>query len=210
MASILAAELRGRVLTPDYRLAPEHRFPAAVDDAVAAYDAVLGTGLTPNKVALGGDSAGGGLVLATLLAARDGGLPLPAAAVCVSPWADLTTSPTAPSIMAAADPQVTPGRLSEMAAWYLGDADPASPLASPARSDLSGLPPLLVQVGAAEGLLDDARLVTANARQAGVDVTFECWDDMIHVWHAFAPRLEEGTAALQRIAGWLAQHWDAA
>lgn len=205
MVSILARELGCRIVTPDYRLAPEHRFPAAVDDAVAAYDDLLRAGHRPETLAFAGDSAGGGLVLAALVAARDQGLPMPAAGVCVSPWADMATSASAPD-----DPQVTPEHLAELASWYLGDTDPATPLASPVNADLTGLPPLLVQVGGAEALLVDADRVAERARGAGVDVTYECWDHMIHVWHGFAPKLEEGTAALRRIAEWLGERFGAA
>jgi acetyl esterase/lipase len=203
MATILSACLGGRVLTPDYRLAPEHPFPAAILDGVAVYEDLIEDGTAPGAIAFGGDSAGGGLVLAILLAIRERGLPLPSAAVCVSPWVDLTTSG-----LDALDPQVTSGRLEEMAGWYIGSADPGDPLASPLRADLTGLPPLLIQVGGSERLALDGERLAEVARKGGVEVSFESWADMIHVWHAFAPRLEEGTSALRMIARWLVERWN--
>jgi phosphinothricin tripeptide acetyl hydrolase len=209
LAANLAVAARARVLTVGYRLAPEHPFPAAVDDAVAAWRWLLDGGVDPAAVAFGGDSAGGGLTVAAMLAARERGLPLPAAAVCLSPWVDLTLAGESYHRNAATDPDVLRWRLEEMARHYLAGADPRSSLASPVFADLAGLPPLLVHAGTAEVLEDDAVLLAAVARAAGVPVTLELHRDMIHVWHAYAPGLPEAMAAIERIAAWLGQRWAA-
>jgi acetyl esterase/lipase len=187
------------VLSLEYRLAPEHPHPAAVDDAVTAYRHLLGRGFSPDRLALAGDSAGGGLTVATLLALREAGLPRPAAGVCISPWLDLALSGETMVTKADVDPMCKPALLAMMAAAYLAGADARTPGASPLYADLAGLPPLLVQVGTAETLLDDARRFAARAEDAGVRVTLEVWDDMIHVWHAFAMLLPEGQQAVDRI-----------
>ena len=192
-----------RVLNVDYRLAPEHPYPAAVDDALAVYRAVLADGVDPARIAIGGDSAGGGLTLATLVALRDAGDPLPAAGVCISPWTDLSLSGESIRTKAAEDPLIQPSQLAWMAGLYLGDADPKAPTASPLFANLSGLPPLLVHVGTAEILLDDATLLAERAREAGVDVTLEAWEEMIHTWHNFADLLPEGREAIEGIGKYL-------
>ena len=203
LCSHLARAARARVLSVDYRLAPEHRFPAALDDAVAAYRFVVSEGNAPENVALGGDSSGGGLVLGTLVALRDGGEPLPGTAFCICPWTDLTLSGATVETNRDVDPMVRASVLALMADAYLGEADPRSPTASPLFADLTGLPPLLVQVGSAELLLDDSRRFVERAEAAGVDVTFEVWDDMIHVWHSFADLLPEGREAVARIGSYV-------
>ncbi|HEX4110263.1 MAG TPA: alpha/beta hydrolase [Solirubrobacteraceae bacterium] len=203
----LARAARARVLTLNYRLAPEHPHPAAVEDAVAAYQWLLGEGLAPGGIAISGDSAGGGLTVATLVALRERGLPLPAAAVPISPWTDLTLPAGSIDSSADRDPQVSRWVLEEMAGQYLAGADPRAPLASPRFADLAGLPPMLIHVGGAEGLLDDAQALADAAHAAGVEVTLEVWPDMIHVWHAFAPILPEALEGLDRIAGWLDGQW---
>ena len=200
----IARESGVRVLSVGYRLAPEHPHPAAVEDAVAAYRYVLGEGLAPAQVAFAGDSAGGGLVLAALVAARDAGLPLPAAGACISPWLDLTLSGASLETKAPADPMLTPADLRLFAEAYAG-REPRAPTASPLFADLAGLPPLLVQVGSAEVLLDDATRLAAAARTAGVEVSLRVWDDMIHVWHAFAELLPEGAQAVRQLATFLAR-----
>jgi acetyl esterase/lipase len=199
----LSRTARLRVLSVDYRLAPEHPHPAAVVDAVAAVRFAYASGLAPSRVAVGGDSAGGGLALATLLRLRDAGLPLPAAGVCISPWTDLTGSGESVRTRADLDPLVDAEDLRILAAAYLGGGDPRAPLASPLFADLRGLPPLLVHVGTAEILLDDATGFAERARDVGVPVELEVWDDMIHVWHAFADVLPEGVQAIEGIAGFL-------
>lgn len=195
-----------RVLALDYRLAPEAPFPAAIEDATKAYRWLLRTGARPEGTVIAGDSAGGGLTLATLVALRDAGDPLPAAAVCLSPWVDLEGTGDSMTSKADADPIVARDPLKQMAQAYLGDADPRSPLASPLYADLRGLPPLLIQVGTSETLLDDSIRVADRARQAGVQVTLEPWDDMIHAWQIFAPMLPEGQQAIDRIGAFIAQH----
>ena len=204
VAAPLARAVGLRLFAPDYRLAPEHPFPAAVEDTVAAYRWLLDTHAGTGPVVLSGDSAGGGLVVAALVALRDRGLSLPAAGVCLSPWVDLTL--TAPSIDAHADldPQVGRNLLEGSVRHYLAGHDPRDPLASPVFADLSGLPPLLIHVGGDEALLDDARRLEREATVAGVDVTLECWEGMLHVWHCFGPRMPEAGAAIAAIAAWLA------
>lgn len=188
-----------RVLSLNYRLAPEHPFPAPVDDAVAAYRWLLAQGISPGNIAVAGDSAGGGLAIATLLALRDAGEPLPAAGIGISPWVDMEGTGESMTTRAAVDPVVQKEGLLGMAKLYLGDADPRNPLAAPLHADLAGLPPLLLQVGDAETLLDDSTRLAEKARTAGVDVTLKVWDEMPHVWHLFAPTLPEGRQAIDEI-----------
>jgi len=192
-----------RALMLDYRLGPENRFPAAVDDAVAAYRWLVTQGAAPANVVVAGDSAGGGLTVATLLALRDGGDPLPAAGVCISPWVDLEGTGGSMNTKAAEDPMVARQGLVAMARQYLGDADPRHPYASPIHANLAGLPPLLIQVGTAETLLDDSTRLAERAKAAGVQVTLEPWQDMIHVWHTFAGMLPEGQEAIDRIGAFV-------
>ena len=199
LAATIGAAATARVLLPDYRLAPEHPCPAAVDDAVAAYRWLLDRDLAPARIVIAGDSAGGGLTVATLLALRDAGVPLPAAGVCISPWVDLTCGGGSYATRAAVDPIVTREGVADMASAYLAGKDPKTPLASPLFADLHGLPPLLIHVGDAEVLLDDAVQLAERARKAGVDATLEVSDKMIHVWHWFFPMLDEGQAAIDRI-----------
>jgi acetyl esterase/lipase len=192
-----------RVLLLDYRLAPEAPYPAAVDDAVAAYRWLLAAGIPPTAIAVAGDSAGGGLTVATLVALRDRGLPMPGAGVAISPWTDLTLEAASIDGLAEHDPVVRGGDLKRYRDWYLDGTDPRHPGASPAHADLTGLPPLLVHVGEAEVLLDDAVLLAESGRRDGVDVTLEAWPDMVHVWHVFAGRVPESTAAVDRIGAFL-------
>ncbi len=203
LAARISEASRARCLVLDYRLGPEHRFPAAVDDAVAAYRFLLDSGFDPAHLAIAGDSAGGGLTVATLLALRDAKLPLPATGVCISPWVDLTGTSESMTTKAALDPMVQREPLLVLARHYLGGADPRAPLASPLFADLRGLPPLLVQVGSAETLLDDSTQLAERARKAGVEVELEVWPDMIHVWHAFAALLPEGREGIERIGAYL-------
>jgi len=206
MVARLSRASAARALAIDYRLAPEHPFPAAVDDAVAAYRWLVGSGVNPRRIVVAGDSAGSGLTMATLVALRDAGEPLPAAGVCLSPWVDQEGTGDSMSGNAAVDPIVERDGLVQMAKRYLGEAGARTPLAAPLYADLTGLPPLLIQVGAAETLLDDSVRLDARARAAGVDSTLEVWDDMIHVWHLFAGMLPEGQQAIERIGEFVKKH----
>jgi acetyl esterase/lipase len=183
-------------LTLDYRLSPEHPFPAPVEDAVAGYRFLLARGIAPARIALAGDSAGGGLVVAALVAIRDAGLAQPACGWCISPWVDMEGLGETMTTRAAADPIVEKARLVELAKLYLGGADPRSPLAAPIYADLKGLAPLLIQVGAAETLLDDALRLAGTAGAADIRVTLQIWPEMIHVWHLFHPALAAGRRAI--------------
>ena len=156
---------------------------------------------------MAGDSAGGGLTVAALVSIRDQGLPLPACGVCLSPWVDMEGLGDSMTSRADRDPMVQREGLVGMAGVYLGGADPRSPLAAPMYANLEGLPPLLIQVGASETLFDDADRLNEIAQAAGVDTTFEEWDDMIHVWHVFAPMLDEGQQAIERMAEFMRSRW---
>ncbi len=206
MVARIARAAQGRALLIDYRLAPEHPFPAAVDDAVAAYRWMLSQGCKPAKLTIAGDSAGGGLALAALIALRDSGTPLPAAAVGISPWTDMEGTGDSVTSRAAKDPIVQKDGLLPMAKMYVGDADPKNPLASPVHADFHGLPPMLIQVGGAEILLDDSTRVAERAKAAGVKVDLEIWDDMPHVWHIFAKLLPEGQQAIDKIGAFVLAH----
>lgn len=203
----LSTASEAQVLVIDYRLAPENPFPAPVEDAVSAYRWLLDTGYAPEKLSIAGDSAGGGLTAAALVSIRDNGLPLPACGVCLSPWVDMEGLGDSMTTRADRDPMVQKEGLVAMAGVYLADADPRSPLAAPMYADLSGLPPLLIQVGASETLFDDAVRLNEKAQAAGVETTFEEWDDMIHVWHIFAPMLDEGQKAIERMAEFMREKW---
>ncbi len=206
----LSAAAAATAFSLDYRLAPEHPFPAAVEDAAAAYRALLDQGRDPAHIAVSGDSAGGGLTFALLLKLRELGLPMPAAAAPISPWTDLTGQSKTLLAKATEDPVVQKEGLMRLAEWYLAGTKPDHPLASPLFADLSGLPPLLIQVGSAETLLDDAREIHDRAKTAGVDSTLEVWDEMIHVWHLFHFMLPEGAKALDKIGAFFRRHWAAA
>ncbi len=199
MTGRLSQTAGARVLSLNYRLAPEHPFPAPVDDAVAAYRWLLGQGIQASNIAIAGDSAGGGLAFAALIAIRDAGEPVPAAGIGISPWVDMEGTGESMTTRAAVDPVVQKEGLLGMAKIYLGGADPKNPLAAPLHANLAGLPPLLIQVGDAETLLDDATRITERARKADVDVTLKVWDEMPHVWHLFAPILPEGQQAIEEI-----------
>ncbi|MEL0111905.1 MAG: alpha/beta hydrolase [Rickettsiales bacterium] len=198
-AARISAASGMRCLSIDYRLAPEHPFPAAVDDAYAAYRFILEQGVAPARIAVGGISAGGGLTLALLLKLKETGDPLPGAAVPMSAWTDLAQTGESLQSKADVDPIISKLYLDRMAGYYLNGADAETPLASPLYGDLSGLPPLLIQIGDAETLLDDSSRLAERARAAGVDVTYEPWEDMFHGWHSSAHILPEAQQAIDSI-----------
>ncbi len=208
IATHFAAAVGAPFLVFDYRLAPEHPFPAAIDDAVGAVRELFdGEGVAPADLALMGDSAGGGLVLSTLLSLRDRGEPQPAAAVCFSPWADLTL--TAESYVRCADTDDVFGMDQALLARrdYLGDLDPGQPLASPALADLSGLAPILVQASEDEVLSDDASRVVEGVTRAGGDAELDLWSGMTHVFQAMTPAVPEAAEAMRRCAAFLDRCW---
>ena len=200
----LAAGVRG--LSVDYRLAPEHPFPAAVDDAVAAYRWLVSEGgETPDRVVIAGDSAGGGLTFATLVALRDAADPLPAGGFGISPWTDLAATGESMTTRRDLDPMIDPDSTDETVARYLPDGDLRQPLVSPLYADLAGLPPLLIHVGGAEVLYDDAARTAEAAQKAGVVVEFAEWDGAFHVWHMLAGMLPEADEAVAASGAWIAK-----
>ncbi|MER5516768.1 alpha/beta hydrolase [Streptomyces sp. NPDC002763] len=193
--------------SPDYRLAPEHPFPAAIEDTLSAYRALLDRGEDPSAIAFAGDSAGGGLAVTTCLAARDAGLPLPAAVVTFSAGLDATRTGTSMDAKEGIDPIFTRESVEHTGAMYLAGADPHQPLLSPAvLADLTGFPPMLIQVGTNEILLDDSTRLAARAHAAGVDVILDITADVPHVFQSFAGVLDEADQALDRAALFLTQH----
>ena len=210
LLGFLSRRTRARALWLDYRLAPECPFPAAVDDALAGYRWLLEQGVAPEAIVFAGDSAGGGLALATLLAARDAGLPLPAGATLLSPWTDLTGESATAKSHAAADPMLHGAGIGAAGRIYLAGADPRTPLASPLFADLRDLPPLLIHVGDAEVLLDDSRSLAERARAAGVEVTLHVWPGMFHVFPIFPSLLPEARAAATEMADFISARVGAA
>jgi monoterpene epsilon-lactone hydrolase len=203
--SHLANVCHARVLLVDYRLAPENPYPAAVEDAVAAYRWVLASGVDPAQIVVAGDSAGGGLAAALLLALRERGLPFPAGGILSSPWADLTVTAATYSTKAASDALFSKASATEAAALYLGDGDPRDPLVSPVFGDWSGMPPLLIQVGDTEVLMDDAALLASVAGESGVEVSHHVYPDMPHVWQTSYPAYPEAVEAVEEMAAFIAR-----
>ena len=210
LAAGLAMAAGARVLLPEYRLAPEHPHPAAVEDAVAAWRWLLDQGGDPGRLAIAGDSAGGGLAIATMVAARDAGLPLPSAAAVLSPWVDLEGLGESLRTRADLDPVLEASGVGREGAVYLGGLDPRTPLAAPMYADLHGMPPLLIHVGDHEILRDDAVRLAERARADGVEITLEVWPEMIHVWHYFAGLVPESTRALEEVGRFLADRFGTA
>ncbi len=210
MVSLIAKVAGARAFAVDYRLAPENPFPAGLDDAVAGYRWLLEQGVDPARLVIGGDSAGGGLSLAMLQRLREAGDSLPAATVLLSPWTDLEGAGESMKTRREADPMIDPTSVPDQARDYLPDGDLRDPLVSPLYADFTGLPPMLIQVGDAEVLLDDSTRVYERAEAAGVDVTLEVNDEMIHVFQIFAPLLPEAVAAIERIGEFAKSHAGAA
>jgi acetyl esterase/lipase len=202
----LAEGARRWVLAIDYRMAPEHPHPAAVEDAVAAYRFLLEGAKSSEQIAVVGDSAGGGLTVALLVALKNEGLPMPGCAVPISPWVDMEGVGESWTTRADVDPMIDPDDLRWKGSLYLAGQDPRTPTAAPMYADLSGLPPLLIQVGDAEVLLDDSLTLAERARGAGVDVTLDKQDEMIHVWPLFAGIAPESDAALELIVEFVDKH----
>jgi acetyl esterase/lipase len=198
LASQIGRRTRAKIISVDYRLAPEHPYPAAVDDALAAYEALLQNGTAPKDIAFAGESAGGGLAIATLVNARDHGLPLPAAAFVMSPYVDLTLAGTTMETKREVDPLMSQENLQSRVADYTAGQDAALGLISPIFADLSGLPPLIIQAGTHEVLLDDAIRLARQAATADVEVTLDITPGVPHVFQTFYPILDEATAALDR------------
>ncbi len=185
-----------RTFAVDYRLAPEHPFPAPVDDAVAAYRYLLDQGDQPNRIAFAGDSAGGGLVVGAMLAVKDAGLPQPACGWCISPWVDMEAAGRSYDDRSATDPTVQRPTIQMMAGMYMNGADLKHPYASPVNGDLRGLPPLFIQVGSVETLLDDSFALARVAGIAEIPVALQVWPEMIHIWHIYFPMLNAGRRAI--------------
>jgi epsilon-lactone hydrolase len=199
----LATLCRARVTCIDYRLAPEHPLPAALDDALAAYRGLLGEGVDARHIAVMGDSAGGGLTLATMLRLRDEGVALPAAASVVSPWTDLALTGESFRLNAAIDPLIPVELAPRVVELCLAGADPCHPAVSPLYGDPTGLPPTLIQVGGDDVLRDDAVRMADKMRAAGCDVEIEIWPQMWHVWHMLARVMPEARAAIDRIGAFV-------
>jgi epsilon-lactone hydrolase len=206
LASQVGRRTHAKVISVDYRLAPEHPYPAAVDDALAAYEALLENGIAPSDIVFAGESAGGGLAIATMVNARDHGLPLPAAALVMSPYADLTLAGTTMETRRELDPLLSRESLQARVTDYTAGQDAALGLISPLFADLSGLPPLIIQAGTHEVLLDDALRLAHEAAIADVEVTLDITPQVPHVFQAYHPILDEATAALDRAGRLLSAH----
>lgn len=205
MAARISAAARAPVLLIDYRLAPEQPFPAAVEDVVSAFRWLLEQGFKPPQIVLGGDSAGATLALSGLIRLRDEGVDRSAGAFLISPWVDLALTGESIETRAEVDPLTTREGLHKAAQMYLGERDPSDPLASPLNAQLDRLPPLLIQTGEHEILLDDATRLAKKAQSVGGSVQLEIWDEMWHVWHGWAPDLPEAQEAIEHIGNFVQQ-----
>ncbi|MFL6555686.1 MAG: alpha/beta hydrolase, partial [Bacillus sp. (in: firmicutes)] len=204
LAASIGSSAGVKVLFPEYRLAPEHPFPAAIEDAITVYRWLLNQGYDPSNIIFAGDSAGGGLSVAATLVLRDQNEPLPRALVCLSPWVDLTSSGESYRKNKGVDPYLTVSGVKEAALMYSGQETPLDhPLISPVFADLTGFPPLFIQAGNHEILQSDAELLTKKAQQSGVDVTFKVWDKMWHVWQMSGDKLPEAKNAIREIGDYI-------
>lgn len=210
LAANLSRATHMRLLLPDYRLAPENPFPAGVKDALLVYQWLLNQGYTNQNILVGGDSAGGGLTLSMLLALKAAGAPMPRAAILLAPWTDLTVSSSSYEKLRKFDPIITRERLREAGLMYAGKRDPADPLLSPLFADPSGLPDLLIHVGGDEVMLDDSRKFAANAKAAGVPVSFKIFDGMWHVFQTAGTDVPEARQAIDEIGGFVRSLYEAA
>ena len=199
----IAAATRTVVVIVDHRLAPEHPYPASLDDAVNAYRALIADGADPQRMAVMGESSGGGLMLAMLLRLRDEGVLLPAAAVALSPWIDLALTGNSLKLNAKADPMLRSEEAPRLASQYLAGADPRTPYVSPLYGDPAGLPPTLIHVGSDEVLLDDSVRMAERMRAAGCEVELEIWPRMPHAWHLWARMMPEAQAAVARVGAFV-------
>lgn len=203
MVARIAEAARAQAVVADYRLGPEHRFPAAVEDATAVYRALLAAGVEPGRLIVAGDSAGGGLAMALALALKAEALPQPAGYFVISPWADLTQSGATYRTKAATDPSISKAGLDQMAQAYLGGLDPRDPLASPVFGDFEGVAPVLIQTGSEEVLLSDSVTLADVLGQARVEVRLEVWPEMIHVFHAWGAVLNAARRAIRLAGTWM-------
>lgn len=203
-----AQALGARVYLPAYRLAPEHPFPAAIDDGVSFYAGLQASGVEARRIVLIGESAGGAMVVTVMVAARQQGLPLPAAGVAISPWANLQHTGASMQTRDGIDPTVSKAGLDLMAGFFLGGAAADAPLASPVFADVRGLPPVMIQIGEAEVMLSDALRLASHLAESGVRVTLESWPGMFHAWHFVGDKQPQAVAALQSSVRFIASVLD--
>ncbi len=208
LAAHIAKESGAKVLLIDYRLAPEHPFPAALDDATLAYRWLLENGLTIKNIAIAGDSAGGGLALATAIAIRDAGDPLPSSVACIAPWTDLCMTGDSIKTKSEIDPLIKSESAKVWADNYIGSNDPTNPLISPLYADLKGFPPLLIHIGTDDMLLDDSRRFAKEAEDAGVDVELKIYDKLWHVFHLSVKAMPEAKKAVAEFGSFIKKHFE--
>jgi monoterpene epsilon-lactone hydrolase len=207
LAAHISMTSGAKVLLPNYRLAPEHPFPSALEDTTSAYRWLLDTGLTGRNISIAGDSAGGALSIATSISLRDTGEPSPSSIACISPWTDLEMSGNSIKTLAKIDPLLNLQLLKIMASNYIGDNDPCSPLISPIYADLRGISPLLIHVGSDEMLLDDSTRIAEKAKNAEVDVTLKIYDQMWHAWHLNVRLMPEAKNAIEELGSFIRKHF---